>query len=74
MQFSRALIFFLVAAAACGPSSSNAKDAGDDGGSGDDDDANTSACTAPNMLILLDRTGTMHRNLAGVRLLGRACG
>ncbi|HEY4182409.1 MAG TPA: vWA domain-containing protein [Kofleriaceae bacterium] len=67
MQYSRILSLILVAAAACGQSSSNHKDAGsggdDDGGNtGDDGDM---TCTAPNMLILLDRTGTMHRNLAG---------
>jgi hypothetical protein len=57
----------LLAVAACGQSASH-KDAGtgddDDGGSNVGDDADTT-CTAPNMLILLDRTGTMHRNLAG---------
>ncbi|CAN5904005.1 hypothetical protein BH11MYX2_BH11MYX2_17820 [soil metagenome] len=63
---SRVLSLFLVAVAACGASSSSPKDsgAGDDDGGNVGDDADTT-CTAPNMLILLDRTGTMHRNLAG---------
>jgi len=52
----------LAALVACGPSTHAAIDAsgGDDGGGIDGD-----VCKAPQMMLLLDRTGTMHRDLTG---------
>lgn len=52
--------------AACGPRSSNNDAGGDDDGSdGDTTPTDVGECRAPQMMILLDRTGTMHRDLAG---------
>jgi len=44
---------------ACGPTKSST------GGDASVDDSDASVCRAPQMLFLLDRTGTMHRDLAG---------
>jgi hypothetical protein len=49
--------------AACGPAASHGDDGGDDASVGDPD---AGVCKAPEMLLLLDRTGTMHRDLAGL--------
>jgi len=52
--------------AACGPRTSSDVDA--NGSGGDDADLTPldgGACRAPQMMILLDRTGTMHRDLSG---------
>jgi hypothetical protein len=54
-----------IVAAACGPKTNSDSDAN---GSNDDADStpiDTGACRAPQMMILLDRTGTMHRDLSG---------
>ena len=48
--------------AACGPAHTTGDDGGDDASVGDPD---AGVCKAPEMLLLLDRTGTMHRDLAG---------
>jgi hypothetical protein len=53
----------LLLLAACGPAMSSSGDGG-----GDDVDAtvvDAGECRAPEMLIVLDRTGTMHRDLLG---------
>lgn len=55
------LALALVALAACGPSHLRSDAGGDDGDlTGDGEE-----CRAPQMMILLDRTGTMHRDLTG---------
>jgi hypothetical protein len=60
---ARSLSLVLVAAlvTACGPSTSNGETP--DASLTADDDGD--ACHAPDVLIVLDRTGTMHRDLAG---------
>lgn len=52
-----ALVTLLVG---CGPTHGTTVDAGGDAGGGYGD-----VCRAPQMLLLLDRTGTMHRDLTG---------
>jgi hypothetical protein len=63
---TRLLLVSSFVLAACGPSTPDGDGSGDDDG-GDaslpDDDADV--CRAPDVLIVLDRTGTMHRDLAG---------
>jgi hypothetical protein len=60
--------YFALAAliAACGPRTSSHHDGGgDDGDDADTTPTDGDVCRAPQMMILLDRTGTMHRDLSG---------
>jgi hypothetical protein len=56
---------FALLAAACGANSNPGDDSGDDTGDDDAVTADAAACLAPDMLVVLDRTGTMHRDLLG---------
>jgi hypothetical protein len=60
----RVKYFLLAFLIACGPAASHGDDDGGDDASVGDPDGDV--CKAPEMLLLLDRTGTMHRDLAGL--------